>query len=384
MAKSPYELLNIHPNATPHEIRGVFRRFVARYRPFLTLQEAINDLRFSDCLNAYVQLIGRTNLPAAKSATRSKTNSSARISEEKPIVGNLDARTKKTAPKPFDALDDRAKILLMAHLAYWRGEMSEVTHQLRGYLDRFPDEASAWALLGEVLLSVGHMDDGLRAYKGAVKYAPQQLHYAKRLAHIEQCIAGKAIFLPESTPEEELLREERLRRWRIAALFGVFGIAILAATLFVPNLFQTGGFLAVPWRVVFLQCAGIFFLLSSLAFGRLLQPFDREMLWSSIYSNDRSGTSRHTPAGVLFLVLSLLCFWLALFGYLIMARTEEEWSYSILIWLGISLLFTSLTAMMLAIGHLPFWPMVIIGGNLPAVAGMIGWWVGSLFKSSYD
>ena len=304
MAKSPYELLNIHPNATPHEIRGVFRRFVARYRPFLTVQEVLNDLRFSDCLNAYVQLIGKTDLRISAPVKRGMDIDDEFAAERK----ISDDHAKSPTRKPFDNLAEREKTLLLAHLAYWRGEMSEVTHLLRGLLEKYPDDASAWALLGEVFLAVGRLEEGVRAYQGAVKCAPQQSSYAKRLAHIEQCLAGKCIFVPEATPEEELLHEERLRRWRIAALFGFFGLAVIAATLFVPFMFQTSGFLSVPWRVVFLQCAGTFFLMSSLAYGRLLQPFESEMLWSSIYSNDRSGSSRHTPAGILFFSVVYIMF----------------------------------------------------------------------------
>ena len=381
MAKTPYELLNIHPGATPREIRGAFRRFVARYRSILTVQEVAQDPRFRDVLHAYVELM-HPHGPAAVEAKQ--PGAVARHVDDARTVSPQSAKPTAAATKPFDALDERESSLLMAHIAYWRGEMAEVTHLLRGYLERFPDESTAWALLGEVFLAVGRIQEGLRAYQGALKCAPHQTAYANRLKHIEECLAGKCVFQPEDTPEEEMLREERLRRWRMAALFGAFGLMVLLATLLIRGLVNTTGFLAVPWQVVFLQCAGFFFLIGALAYGRVLQPFEQEMLWSTLYAADRSGVSRHLPSGVLMLVLSCVTLWFAVFGYLIMARIEEEWQYSTALWLGITLLITIATAVMLAMQHLPYMPMLIVGGNLPAIAGMIGWWAGSLFKTQVE
>ena len=256
-------------------------------------------------------------------------------------------------------------------------------HQLRLLVQDEPNYAPAWALLGEVYLTIGRISEGVKVYRHAVNAAPDDKTYAARLKHVLDVEAGCAELQLELSPEEELLREERGKRWRFTVLIALLGIAALVYAFIMPLKASSMGFLNLPWRVITLENAGVALLMAALGYGRILEPFERVMLFSSIAAGDR-GFIRSYPRGMLLFVLAVASLWLAVMGYIIMALTDEETSPSIATLLGIAVLANAGLALSMFLGHFSWGNAAVFGGNLVLIAGMLGWWVGSFGAPRYD
>lgn len=366
--KTYYELLHVTPKATPAQVQAVFCRYSARFRPTMTVEQIFTDTRFRDCVNAYLTLYGAER--HAYDAALGKAS------------GKEDAPP-PALPRPYDALTDDERMLLMARIAYWRREMVEGIHLLRTLLERSPEDAAAWALLGEIYLAVGHLDDGQRAYQLAVESAPGNAVYAARLRHTQDAKAGKVALQIEPSPEQEMLREERKKRWLAMTIIALLGLAMLAVAYTRPLNTTTLGFLDIPWRVVAIQALGLAILFAALGYGRMLEPFERALVWSTTTAGDR-GSLKNYPQGLLLLVLSVASIWVAVVGAIVMALMDDEWSPSTGTLLGVSVLVNvGLGAALYKLG-LPWGYTCTFGGNLLVIAGMLGWWIGSLGTPEYS
>lgn len=361
--KTYYELLRISPKATTGEIHALFRRFTARYRPTLTVEQIVTDERYRECLNAYLTLYGPLRGRYDVLLTRESVDAAQR-------------------PHPLDDLSATERHMLVARVAYWRREMTEATHQLRFLLEKEPGYAPAWALLGEINLTVGRLSEGVKAYQRAVHADPANKSFAARLQHAQDAEAGKIVVQIESSPEEELLREARKKRWQMATLLGVFGLCILAYGLVFRVTESSLGFLDIPWRNVVLLAVGMMVLMAALAYGRLLQPFEQVMVWSTTTAGDR-GRVHNYPNGLLFFVLSLASLWLAIVGFVIISLMEDDWPYSTIVLLLLCALAAAGMALMLYHAHCSWGNMLFFGGNTLAIAGMFGWLMGSYSIQDY-
>lgn len=363
-----YDLLSVPPKATPIEVRAIFRRFVARYRPTITIDQLSNDQRFLRYVNAYLTLHG-----------------DHRFEYDELIAKMTDPQSPPPTPRPYDDLSAQERQLLMAQLGLWRQEMVETIHLLRSMLEKNTGNAEGWSLLGEVYFTIGRVNEGVNAYTRAVKADPENGKYATRLQHAQDAAAGKVQLQIEPSPEEELLREERQQRRRVMLAIALVGIAIIVFAFFRPiNHHATLGFLNIPWNVVFLQCLGTAVLLAGLGFGRVLEPFERALIWSSVAAGDR-GTIQNYPIALLLLAMSAASLWLGVIGMVIIAIMDDEWRPSTLGMLGICIIQNLCLVSLVHFGsHLSWGTTLIFGGNLLPIAGMFGWWLGSMGKSQYD
>ncbi len=364
MPKTYYELFMLPAKAVPLEIRATFRRYVARFRPLLTVPQLMGDRHFQQALNAYLVLSG---------PLRSQYDALLQHGVDTPLPPQLTGI--------FDALSETERNLIVARIATWRREMMEATHLLRLTMENHPDCAAAWALMGEIHLTFGRYADAVRSYQRAVNLDVNNPEYTKRLSHIEQAMDGIVELELESSPEEELLREERKRRWRFTALLCVFGIIVLLYA-FISHVKTTpDNFLGIPWQTVWLQAIGVMLLLAGLAYGRILRPFEQEMVWNTMSAVEQ-GTPKNYPLGLILLVLSVASLWLAVVGFVVIALMEDDWPYSPLIMLGVAAVVNIGLAILLGVHHSPNVPALIFGGNLLCLGGIIGWWVGSFGISS--
>ncbi|HEX2950416.1 MAG TPA: tetratricopeptide repeat protein [Armatimonadota bacterium] len=361
--KSYYALLDLQPKATPGQIQAVFRRLVARYRPTLTVEQIFADPHFLDYLNAYLTISGELREEYDKAL--------AHADRHHPYL-----------PHPYDWLTAEAQHLLIARVAYWRREMVEAIHQLRLVLEQEPDSADAWALLGEIYLTVGRVADGIHAFQRAVHAAPHKTQFAERLQHAQEVADGKIDLQVEASPEEELLKEERRQRRGFTILLILLGIASLVYSFFLP-LKTMLGFLDIAWPTVTLQAAGIMLLLGGLGYGRVIRPFEHVMIWSTIDTGDR-GRIRHLPYALLLLVLTAASLWLAVLGFVVMALMDDEWPGSAAVMVSVCALVNIGFGTLLYLGNLPWGNAMVFGGNLLLIAAMLGWYVGSLGAPRFE
>lgn len=368
--KTYYDLLDVPIKATPVQVQSTFRRFVARYRLLLDVDQLFTDTRFVDRLNAYLTLTGE-----------------ARKEYESQYACAQDTET-LPAPRPFDQLTDEQKLLFKARIAFWRRQIVDAIHQLRLVLEQNPDSASAWALLGEVYLTVGRVEDGAHAYQRAASGAPDQKAYADRLQHARDVLDGKATLQVEVSPEDEMLLEERRRRMRITIPVLLAGIAIVTFSFFIPITRDRLGFLNIPWLMVAQQAIGLMLLMLALGFGRLIRPYEQVMIWTSLTIGDR-GRFRDLPRGLLFLAMSAGSLWVAVLGFIIMSSLDEEWPGAVTLMMILCALINIGFGTVMYIAHLTD-PVVswgnglIFGGNFLVPVAMLGWYIGSFGAPSAD
>ncbi len=354
-----YELLNIKVGAGTTEATIAFRRIVARYRATTTTDQIIADQRFRLYINAYLTL----------SDSRHNT-----------LYLEMWKNPKRaTLPDviPLESMQPEERRLIMAQIAFWRNEQIEALHILRDLLERNPKHASAHALMGEIYFQVDRIDDGVRAYQYAVLEDPQNATYAERLHHAQQAQAGVAPLYVEPSIEEQLLAEERRqRRWKMVGICSVGLLFIIYVFVTRKELYIES--FHVPWKSIFLLTPALFLLMYGLAYGRMLDTFEQVMVFSGMSVGAR-GSVRNYPYGLLLFVTCTVSLWLGVCYLIAVALCEEEWPVSTSIMIGICVVITLTLAAMVNITSPYNWVgTFVIGGNLLAIAGLIGWWAGSM------
>ena len=372
--KTCYEILQLPPRATSKEVEAAFRRAVARYRPTLSVEQLATDTRFLRLVNAYLTLSDVARAAYDREVQHWQAAVRAKLDN---------APAQPESPTPFAGYAPHAQQLLLARIAYWRREPLGAIHLLRMLLQREPDYAPAWALMGEVYLVIDRLEEGVQAYAHAVHFAPMNTTYAARLAHARAAAAGEVALRVELSPEEELLRAARRRRWRVTFVCSLLATAIIVNAIFTPCSLPPSA-LYVPWWSVGRLALGTFLLFFGLGYGRLLLPFERAMLWSSLPVSER-GRTRSYPFGLLLFVTTLPSLWFSVVALLVMAVMDEEWPISPSILLGSCALLT--LAMTLRVydcsGHQHWGGMLFVGGNALVLTAMLGWWVGSLNMADF-
>jgi len=362
-----YDLLALKPRASEREVEIAFRRWIARYRPTTESMQLFSDQRFVKYLNAYLTLRGE------------------RRTEHDILVNQPPLKGKPVVlPAPWESLDERKRVLLRARITLWRREQVEGIHLLRTTVEREPDFADAWALLGEFYFAIDRMEEGITAYERAVQADPMHSDFAVRLQHARDALNGGGELEIEPSPEEELLREERRQRRAVtSAIVGLALVTLFAAFAFPIRPVESA--LYVPWRTVITLSLGMFVLLLGLSFGRMLEPFENALLWSSISAGDR-GNLRNYPYGLILLVTAVPSLWLAFISLLVMAFMDEEWPLSTSLMLGACAVVTLiLTLCVFVINDHTHWTgTLLVGGNALVLAAMLGWWAGSLGRVSYS
>jgi len=370
-----YEILMLQPKATTAEVEASFRRVVARYRPTLTVEQLFTDPRFLLRMNAYLTL--NSPLRSQYDAQRKQESGNARKGAELE-----EAQEAPPPPRPLDEYSRRDLQMLMARIAAWREEPVEAIHLLRVLLQREGEFAPGWALLAEIYFSLDRLEEGIHALQRAVQADGQNTAYAARLQHAEEALAGKVALKVALSPEEELLREERRKRWLIAGVIMLAGLAAFVYAVLPPYRPFPEAFY-VPWLMVGKLALALCLLFIGAGYGRLLVPFERALLWSAMPAGDR-GRIRSYPYGLLLFVTAVPSLWLAVITWVIIALSEEEWPPSPTIMLGACALLTAGLAVLMYFTCGQWLGTALVGGNLLAIAAMLGWWLGSVNVGGHD
>jgi len=353
-----FEMLNIKEGATPTDASFAFRRLAVRYRATTTADQLIADQRFRQFINAYLTL------------TDSKLH--AKYLER----WNSTKRASLPDLLPFDTFPPEERQMLMAQIAFWRREQIEALHTLRELVDRYPNHANAHAMMGEVYFQVGRIDDGIHSYQRAVKEAPANTQFADRLHHALQAQAGVVELYIEPSIEEQMLAEERRqRRWKMIGICCV-GLLFICYVFIRPQ--QLSESFNIPWKSVWMLLPALFLLMFGLAYGRLLDPYERVMVFNGVSVGSR-GSVRNYPYGLLLFVTCAISLLLGVCYLVAIAVIEEEWPTSTSILLGICVAIVAILSVLVHIASPYNWVgTLIFGGNFLAIAGIIGWWAGSM------
>ncbi len=358
-----YEYLDLPPNATADDVEMGFRWFLVRHRPAADVEQIFTSPSFRRYLNAYLTL--KSPLRAHYDELLSQFQQAEKSGK---IWGN------PPEFNPLEELTPTERRMLIAQAAHWRRQSASAVHLLRLMLDREPGYAAGWALLGEVFFSIDHLDDGIRAYERAVQAVPRNGTYQARLQHALDAATGKIALEIEPSPEDLLLRKERKQRLRISIPVGMLALSLLGMSGW--RAVHELGFLFIPWNAVFVQMAGFSMLWWALGYGRLAPPYERVMLWATTSVFDR-GRLNNYPTGLLLLVTGVSSMWLAVLTIFVLAYMDEEWPVAPSLMVGGCALgnVALILLMNAATGH--WGELLLFGGNLPIIAAMLGWWLGS-------
>ncbi|MHB0939755.1 MAG: J domain-containing protein [Armatimonadota bacterium] len=362
-----YDLLGVNRHASARAVEIAFRRWVARYRPTTESTQLFGDQRFVKYLNAYLTLTGE------------KRGAHDTLISQPPAKGKPLA-----LPTPYTELSERQRVLLSARIALWRREQIEGIHLLRATLDRDRGFAEGWALLGEFYFAVDRLEEGIRAYENATHADKDNNALAVRLQHARDALAGTVELEVEESPEEEMLKEERRQRRAITSAIVGLGLVTLAAAF--VRVQPVPSALYIPWGTVITLALGMCVVFLGLSYGRLLEPFEHAMLWSSLSAGDR-GRLRNYPYGMIMLVMAVPSMWLAFFSLLVMAFMDDEWPKSASLMLGACAVVTLVLAFVVnltPVGHGHWTGTLAMGGNALVLMAMLGWWLGSLGTVSYQ
>jgi len=370
-----YELFGLKVTASPLEVEMAFRHFITRYRTVADVEQLYNDPRLKRYLNAYLTLNG--TLRARYNEALKQFGYFGKKLEGKEIWGDVPEFT------PWDTLPGNDRRLLLARMAIWRRQMVSAVHILRSLLEREPQHAEGWALLGEAFFITDHLQDGVTAYHHALQADPYNADYQARLQQALQAIAGTGSIEIELSPEETLLHEERLRRRWAMAVGLLVGAGLLGASCHPAFHRLYPQALFIPWDGVFAQALGIFIVMLSLGFGRLIHPFERVMVLTALPVYDR-GSLNNYPYGLLVLVTGAVSLWLAVTAVVILGLMDEEWPVSPTIMIGVCALANAALTMLVYIPTGAWSGQFVFGGNLLILAAMLGWWLGSLGTPSYS
>ena len=362
-----YDLLGVGRHAAARAVEIAFRRWVARYRPTTESTQLYGDPRFVKYLNAYLTLTG------------DKRQEHDSLISQPPVQGKP-----VTLPVPWAGLSERQQVLLQARIALWRREQIEGMHLLRAALERDQGFADGWALLGEFYFAVDRLEEGIRAYENAMRANKDNGTFAVRLQHARDALDGKVELEIEESPEEEMLREERRQRRAITSAIVGLGLVTMVAAF--ARVYPVESALYIPWRNVITLSLGMCVVFLGLSYGRLLEPFERAMLWSSLTAGDR-GRLRSYPYGLVMITTAVPSMWLAFFSLLVMAFMDDEWPKSASLMLGACAVVTLVLALVVHLtpaGHGHWTGTLAMGGNALVLMAMLGWWLGSLGTSSYQ
>lgn len=135
------------------------------------------------------------------------------VLEEEPFV----PRPTLTLPEPREATAEEqaeaGRILGRANLAYRRGSVDEALELCRQAVFLTPRDAVALELYGDVLQSLGRVDDALLCYRTAVEVAPNRASAERRYAEL-RLMQERSIALLQ----EELIPRNRLVAVLMSAL----------------------------------------------------------------------------------------------------------------------------------------------------------------------
>jgi len=351
-AESAYDVLGLPYDAPSSQVRTRYRQLVRRYVPDLEPEQLFQDERFLPIVRAYLLL---------DSPRRGDYTKQVRASRGAPIE----------IPDLYTRLPRDLKLLLAAEAAAARRQYKAAAQFAKETLEQNPRNAKAYALLGDILRLQGKYGESISMYTYAIQMEPNNRRYWQLMEETTALREGRRV--PRSLEDETGRWHRPLQVWLMLGMAAVFveaSILLLRAGRG-PALFF--GLPAEMLAIAFLDgmLGGI-----ALAATDVLNPYDDEMI---SYSVAAYGVQM-APVAVFVLLPGLVCFWVAVAFYAIVAYLDEHASIAISMALFISALLTLAFAFIYREVAIPF---LVFGGNFIWAGFNAGWAVGSLRTSPW-
>lgn len=303
-----YRILGLPPDAEPAQVKQRYRELVRKYHPDVAQDKTLGHQTFVSIQEAYRVLSDPLRRSEYDRRTARKLETPSPSSQSSPGARHT-------------AGSDVERLLSDAQVAFVRKQMSEAERCCRRVLHVQPNNAQAYAILGDIYTAVNRTDDALTQYSYALQHNPNDLEVVRKLTRLRE---------HERRKVERMIRRPRSGSGLRLSLLGV-GWA-LAAYLYVlsiregPVLDQFAPFSHIPDTVLMptLAAAALFGLL--LGVMQLIGRFDDEMLFTS---RGHSLSGGAVPAGLLVPLASIVSFYLAGLLYIIIALGQDRFSDSV-------------------------------------------------------
>jgi curved DNA-binding protein CbpA len=376
-----YKVLGLAHDASPEEIKRRFRELARRWHPdvagtpdatekFKTINEAYRVLgnprtraQYDAELKLKEQRAEARQRPQYDS-TQPRSRPEARTGTARP---NSTAGTRAGARRPTEP-PGRSQVvnqlLHEAEVAIQRMRLHEAARTCRTVLNLDPRNATAYEMLGDICSMRGQVDAALAHYTMALQL---DRNNSRLRAKFERA-AGEGL-VRNGAGEGKSGTLAMLARQSLALIFGLGAIGVVLA--FVASAaagHQSATGVPLDWTpavFIALPTAGVIAGWVS-SYAALLRPARSELL---VVSPSRKGRSV-VPMGVILIVLSLACFWLAGVLYGIVAFTQEALSRSIM---TAFILCACLVGIFAAVTPEAFGPVLMLGGNMVFPAFVGGW-----------
>lgn len=351
--ESAYDVLGLPYDAPPSHVRSRYRHLVRRFEPDLEPEQIFEDEDFLPIVKAYLVL---------DSPRRSEYTRQVRASRGAPII----------TPDLFTRLSTDAKLMLAAEAGVARRQFKAAARLAKGVLEQNQRNAKAYALLGDILRVQSKYPEALSMYNYAIQMDPNNRRYWQLLEETTALREGRRA--PRSLEEEPGRWHRPLQVWLMLGITAVFieaSILLLQASRGLALFF---GLPAEMLAIAFLDgmLAGL-----ALAATDLLAPYDDEMV---SYGVAAYGVQM-APVAVFVLLPGLVCFWVSVAFYAIVAYLDEYVSAAIVLALFITAVLTVAFAF---IYPEALTPALVFAGNFIWAGFNAGWAIGSMRTSPWQ
>lgn len=372
-----YEVLGLPETASQDEVKRRFRELARRWHPdvartpdaaekFKTISEAYRVLGDP---NARAQYDAELKLQAMRTAgaSRAPGTSRRRASSEPAGPGPAPGRSETTSASQRAASEIRTvvvRLLRDADRAMQRMQLYEAEQLCRAILRLDRRNATAHEILGDICSMRGRTEAALAHYTMAVQLDPRNTRLRQKF---ERAAASES---PIHTSKN--VRSRGVASPAAQALAMMLGVGAIGAMIAIAGAYapapSSGSWVPwewTPWLMFSLPTAGAVAGWTA-SYAGILRPARTELL---VTTSSRQGRSV-VPMGVILVILSVACFWLAAVLYAVVAATQEALSRSILLAFAVS---ACVVAMFAGVAPDSSGPILGFGGNMVFPAFVAGW-----------
>jgi len=343
--RTAYEILGLSRNATNSQLKGRYREFARRAQPDAAVDTLLQEPNFRHVARSYVLLMS----PARKEYDQQLRQSRG---AEVPL------------PDALGTLSRADLLLLAAETALLRRQYSQALQYGKEATALQSREARGWVLLGDIMKEQKRWDEAVTMYNYAIQMDPGNTRYWQLLNEATALKSGQR---PPRAQEEAVEENPPARVW--VSLLLVFGFIELSL-FWVQQHPGIELFFGMPSRLLLVGVLDGILLGLVLAGNDLLGRFEDELVYHMV---PWVGVG-FVPLGVFAALPGLVCFWVAVVFYALVAYLDAYLSYSLVAVMACSALILGALA---ALEVAPLLPLMMLGGNFVFGGMLVGWLLGS-------
>jgi curved DNA-binding protein CbpA len=377
-----YEILGLSQKATAEEIKQRFRALARRWHPDVAKSEDATE-RFKAINEAY-RVLGDPERRANYDSELKLASSRAASTASPRATGS--ARTSSTHPRPQSPQRDRGgagpqaarrpsadasartyavgRLLADAQAAMSRMRLNEAAGFCRAVLELDRRNPLALEILGDIARVRGRADQALAYYTMAIQGDPVNMRLQAKFEELARQPRPGATVSSRGTATG--LRQATIVTVGLTLITVLFALANAVAS-------SDSGSGWAPWdwnpgMLLGLITSGFIAGLIGRLSG-MLRSARLELMTPPPSNRQRSAV----PMGLILVMMSLVCFWLAGLVYVIVAAAQEAASSSIITAFAVCSVVVALYALLVTGVWLP---VLLLGGNLVFPAFVGGWALG--------